>query len=142
MSGQWGTGRSGVGMEDTVIRSHFGFLAVPLRSRAAGRHTGAKAVLLQKTQTTPDYFASLFSPESPVDSSPDSFSPVLPSPAVATVLVRKYFRLHDFHSFVLYFFMVASIDALMPAYDSLGCRPFRSSEGNIMELMSEVSRVA
>src|SRR5207237_8417124 len=79
-------------MKDTVIRSQSGFSALQLRSRAAGRHTGANGVLLQKIQTTPDYLGSLFSAESPVDSSPDSFSPVLPAPAVVTVLVRKYFR--------------------------------------------------
>jgi len=98
-------------------------------------------VLLQKIQTTPDYLASLFSAESPVDSSPDSFSPVLPATAAAFVLVRKYFRLHDFHSFVLYFLMVASVDAPLPTYD-LWMNAFRDSEGNIMELMSEVPRVA
>src|SRR6267143_4752096 len=79
-------------MEGTVIRSQSGFSAVRLRSRAAGRHTGANRLQLQKTQATPDYLTSLFSTESSVDSSPDSFSPVLPVPAVATVLVRKYFR--------------------------------------------------
>ena len=56
-------------------------------------------------------------------------------------MVRKYFRLHDFHSFVLYFFMVASVDASLPTYD-LWMNAFRGSEGNIMELMSEVYRVA
>jgi len=68
-------------MEEKVIRSQPGFSAVQLRSRAAGRHTGAKKwTSLQKTQTTPDYLTSLFSTDSSVDSSPGSFSPVLPAP--------------------------------------------------------------
>src|SRR5437588_260179 len=116
-------------MEDTVIRSQSGFSALQLRSRAAGRHTGAKVVLLQKIQATPDYLASLFSAESPVDSSPDSFSPVLPAPGTAAILVRKYFRSSRFQRFLCFIFVVASLDAPMPAYDSLGCWPFGTRKG-------------
>src|SRR5213082_3530816 len=81
-------------MEEKVIRSQPGFSAVQLRSRAAGRHTGAKKwPSLQKTQTTPDYLTSLFSTDSSVDSSPGSFSPVLPAHALRDHLVSIFILL-------------------------------------------------
>src|SRR4029077_17757018 len=59
-------------------------------------------VLLQKTRTTPDYSRSLLCAETSVDSSVDSFFPVLPAAADLVLLVRKYFRrrtgLKDFES--------------------------------------------
>jgi hypothetical protein len=65
-----------------VIRSQFGFScrsAALASSRTTHRSRQVTTVvILQKTQTTPDYLPSLLSRRSPVDSSPGSFSPVPP----------------------------------------------------------------
>src|SRR5712692_4018165 len=90
MSGRWGHRPLGRGMEDTVIRSQFGFSgrsAALASSRTTHRSKQiTTAVLLQKTQTTPDYLRSLPSTKSSVDSSLGSFFPVLPAPADVTFL--------------------------------------------------------
>src|SRR5712671_3965740 len=83
-------------MEGTVIRSQFGFSgrsAALASSRTTHRSRQVTTVvLLQETETTPDYLSSLSSGEFTVDSSPGSFFPVLSVPADDPLLVRKYFR--------------------------------------------------
>ena len=107
MSGRWGDRPLGRGMEGTVIRSQFGFSgrsAALASSRTTHRSKQVTTVvLLQKTQTTPVYLRSLHSSELSVDSSPGSFFPVLPAPAGAHFLVRKYLRLDAIHDHLLHF---------------------------------------
>src|SRR5690242_4947892 len=97
MSGRWGDRPLGRGMEGTVIRSQSGFSgrsAALASSRTTHRSKQVTTVvLLQKTRTTPDYPRSLSSAAFRVDSSTDSFFPVLSVAAGTAHLVRKYSRL-------------------------------------------------
>src|SRR6266849_9347592 len=125
MSGRWGQRPLGRGMEGTVIRSQFGFSgrsAALASSRTTHRSRQVTTVvLLQETETTPDYLPSLSSREFTVDSSPGSFFPVLSVPADDPLLVRKYFRLDPFHDHPLYFFYARFVALVKrPLLDPLG----------------------
>jgi len=85
--------------------------------------------MLQETQRTPDYFASVHSPKSSVDSSPDSFLPVLPAPAGGRFLVRRYLRLDAFHDHLLHLLDARFVTLVeRPLLDALGAHEFGAQQ--------------